>query len=87
MSGVRATPESDRHAGLRGFPAEDIYDGKPAKPVLEPDDDPESRDSQAILETANMKPGLRRPLHIWPVELRNFMLWSGIRRCAHRRGP
>lgn len=41
---------------FEAFPAEDIYDGKPAKPVLEPDDDPDSRDSRAILDTANRKP-------------------------------
>jgi hypothetical protein len=41
---------------FEAFPAENIYDGKPAQPVLEPDDDPDSRESQAVLETANSKP-------------------------------
>jgi hypothetical protein len=38
------------------FPAEGIYDGNPAKPVLRPDADPDSRDSVAILDAANSKP-------------------------------
>jgi hypothetical protein len=40
---------------FEAFPAEDTYDGKPAKPVLDPDDDPDSRVSWVRVAVRSLK--------------------------------